>query len=145
MVLTSKQREKLVLELYSQGKTIKEIAKEAKMSFRDIGVILKETGKQEEQAQRQSIISSQAYKLFSEGKTAMQVAIDLSLRQNEVTILCREYWNLAQLDNLNAVYEETKGDIWPLVNLHVSIKAAGMNNQHIIRLLEIANNGLPAG
>jgi DNA-binding NarL/FixJ family response regulator len=36
MVLTSKQREKLVLDLYNEGKTIKEIAKEAKMSFRDI-------------------------------------------------------------------------------------------------------------
>jgi DNA-binding NarL/FixJ family response regulator len=42
MVLTNKQREKLVLDLYNEGKTIKEIAKEAKMSFRDIGVILKE-------------------------------------------------------------------------------------------------------
>jgi DNA-binding NarL/FixJ family response regulator len=37
MVLTSKQREKLVLDLYKEGKTIREIAKEAKMSFRDIG------------------------------------------------------------------------------------------------------------
>jgi DNA-binding NarL/FixJ family response regulator len=30
MVLTSKQREKLVLDLYKECKTIKEIAKEAK-------------------------------------------------------------------------------------------------------------------
>jgi transcriptional regulator len=51
MVLTNKQREKLVLDLYNEGKTIKEIAKEAKMSFRDIGVILKQAGKQEEQTQ----------------------------------------------------------------------------------------------
>ena len=41
MVLTSKQREKLVLDRYNEGKTIKEIAKEAKMSFRDISDILK--------------------------------------------------------------------------------------------------------
>lgn len=68
MVLTNRQREKLVLDLYNEGKTIREIAKEAKMSFRDIGVILKEVSKQEEQTQMQSI-SSQAYKLFSEGKT----------------------------------------------------------------------------
>ena len=33
MVLTSKQREKLVLDLYKECKTIKEIAKEAQMSF----------------------------------------------------------------------------------------------------------------
>jgi hypothetical protein len=41
------------------------------MSFRDIGYILKQAGKQEEQTQMQSI-SSQAYKLFSEGKTVLQ-------------------------------------------------------------------------
>ena len=84
MVLTSKQREKLVLDRYNEGKTIKEIAKEAKMSFRDIGYILKQAGKQEEQTQMQSI-SSQAYKLFSEGKTVLQVAIALSLRGHKVS------------------------------------------------------------
>jgi hypothetical protein len=40
IILTRQEREKLVLELYNQGKTIREIAKEARMSFRDIGVIL---------------------------------------------------------------------------------------------------------
>ena len=39
-ILTRKERERLVLQLYNQGKTIREIAKEARMSFRDIGVIL---------------------------------------------------------------------------------------------------------
>jgi Trp operon repressor len=33
-------RERFVLELYNQGKTIREIAKEVRMSFRDIGAIL---------------------------------------------------------------------------------------------------------
>lgn len=93
MVLTNKQREKLVLDLYNEGKTIKEIAKEARMSFRDIGVILKQAGKQEEHTQQQSI-SSQAYKLFSEGKTALQVAIALNLNDHEVTRLHTEYCNL---------------------------------------------------
>ena len=39
-ILTRQKRQRLVLELYNQGKTIREIAKEARMSFRDIGVIL---------------------------------------------------------------------------------------------------------
>ena len=39
-ILTRQERERLVLELYNQGKTIREIAKEARMSFRDIEVIL---------------------------------------------------------------------------------------------------------
>jgi DNA repair ATPase RecN len=143
MVLTNKQREKLVLYLYNEGKTIKEIAKEAKMSFRDIGVILKEVSKQEEQTQMQSI-SSQAYKLFSEGKTALQVAIALNLNDHEVTRLYREYCNLVGLDRLNEVYQELKGNIWPFVNLHKSVKAAGMSVQHVVKLLSIAANDLPS-
>jgi hypothetical protein len=39
-ILTRQERERLVSDLYNQGKTIREIAKEVRMSFRDIGVIL---------------------------------------------------------------------------------------------------------
>ena len=40
MVLTREEKEKLVLDLYNEGKSTREIAEEARMSFRDIGVIL---------------------------------------------------------------------------------------------------------
>jgi DNA-binding NarL/FixJ family response regulator len=39
-ILTRQERERLVLELYNQGKTYREIAKEARISPRDIGIIL---------------------------------------------------------------------------------------------------------
>jgi DNA invertase Pin-like site-specific DNA recombinase len=39
-IMTRQEREKLVRELYNQGKTYREIAKEARISPRDIGVIL---------------------------------------------------------------------------------------------------------
>ena len=39
-ILNRQERQRLVLELYNQGKSIREIAKEARISFRDIGVIL---------------------------------------------------------------------------------------------------------
>jgi DNA-binding NarL/FixJ family response regulator len=39
-ILTRQQRERLVLELYNQGKTYREISKEVRISPRDIGVIL---------------------------------------------------------------------------------------------------------
>ena len=43
MLLTSKQR-KTGFRPYKECKTIREIAKEAQMSFRDIGYILKQAG-----------------------------------------------------------------------------------------------------
>ena len=39
-ILTRQERERLVLELYNQGKTYREISKQARISPRDIGVIL---------------------------------------------------------------------------------------------------------
>jgi transposase len=163
-ILTRQERERLVLELYNQGKTIREIAKEARMSFRDIGVILNkaveekkeaskeqaqdnnnnaEENKQQEQQQHLSL-SAQAYKLFSEGKTPLEVAIALNLRESEATKFYREYWKLKQLHKLNIVYEETKGDIDPFLKLHKLSKAKGMGVKQVVTLLQIANNDLPA-
>jgi hypothetical protein len=39
-------------------------------------------------------VSSQAYQLFSEGKTPIQVAIELKPRNVQVTELYKEYRNL---------------------------------------------------
>jgi hypothetical protein len=53
------------------------------MSIRDISIILKEeeSKRQKYKDQQQEEISSKAYKLFSEGKTCVQVAITLNLGQ----------------------------------------------------------------
>jgi transposase len=115
MVLTRQERERLVLELYNQGKTIREIAKEARMSFRDIGAILNkvveektEGSKEQENAEKYQeqkglSLSAQAYKLFSDRKTPLEVAIALNLGESEATKFYREYWKLKQLHNLNMV------------------------------------------
>jgi DNA-binding NarL/FixJ family response regulator len=41
MQLNKTEKEKLVIELYNKGKTIREIAKEVHMSFGDISIIIK--------------------------------------------------------------------------------------------------------
>jgi cytidylate kinase len=118
-IMTRQERERLVLDLYTQGKTIREIAKEARMSFRDIGAILnkkleeKVEGSKEQQEEIQQLsVSSQAYKLFSDRKTPLEVAIALNLGESEATKFYKEYWKLRRLHNLNMVYEELRGDIW---------------------------------
>ncbi|MCD6036545.1 MAG: hypothetical protein K0S67_429 [Nitrososphaeraceae archaeon] len=146
-ILTRQERERLVLELYNQGKTYREISKQARISPRDIGVILNkvieektEASKEQqdndkaeqyqEQQQRQLSLSAQAYKLFSDRKTPLEVAIALNLKESEATKFYKEYWKLKRLHNLNMVYEETKGDIEPSV-------------RHVTNLLKIANTDLP--
>src|ERR687895_3002377 len=97
-ILTRQERERLVMELYyNQGKTYREIAKEARISPSDIGVILNkiveektEASKEQqdndkaeqyqEQEQQHLSLSSRAYNLFSDRKTPLEVAIALKLR-----------------------------------------------------------------
>ncbi len=49
MVLTRNQRKEIVIKLYEEGKTTREIAKLERMSLRDIGIILKSTIKNQSQ------------------------------------------------------------------------------------------------
>jgi transposase len=161
-ILTRQERERVVLDLYyNQGKTYREIAKEARISPRDIGIILNKAVKEktevsqeqqdninsknhnQENEQRLSL-SAQAYKLFSDRKTPLEVAIALNLREPEATKFYKEYWKLKQLHNLNMVYEELRGDIEPFLTLHKLSKAKGMGVKQVVNLLQIANNDLPA-
>jgi hypothetical protein len=145
MVLTREEKEKRILDLYNQGYNTRTIAQETHSSFRDIGAILKRAAQQKELGQVQverTSISTQAYRLFSEGKSVLQVAIDLQIKSNEAIEYQKEYWELNQLDSLSQLYEEVKGNIWPLVNLYRLSKSSGMNTGQIINLLKIANNDL---
>jgi cytidylate kinase len=104
MSMTKQERERVVLELYhNQGKTVREIAKEARMSFRNIGSILNKVQERKEQQQdmddnvsdknhqqeQHLSLSTQAYKLFSEGKAPIEVAVALNQRVRDNQILQR--------------------------------------------------------
>jgi hypothetical protein len=147
MVLTRDEKETLVLDLYNHRTPIRDIAREAGMSFRDIGRIIDKKEKEKEARERQVqqiTQSTQAYKLFSEGKSPIQVAVALNIREPEATQYYREYWKLRQLHSLNWVYEQVKDNIGYFVSLYIAAKVARMDVQHVIRLLEIANNHLPS-
>jgi hypothetical protein len=77
-------------------------------------------------------------------KRPLEVAIALNLRDAQVTELYKEYWNLKNLHDLNQVYEEIKEDMRYFLDLYRLSKTAGMNTQHIVNVLAIANNYLPS-
>jgi hypothetical protein len=102
MILTRQEKENLIIDLYNQRQNYKEIARTARVSVRDIKPVLEKAEKEREKKlglstqkrkdnesdnnQRQKLsIPSQAYQLFSEGKTPLEVAIELNLREGQVT------------------------------------------------------------
>jgi hypothetical protein len=165
MILTRHEKKKLVLELYNQGKTYREIAKEARMCPRDIGVIVNSEVKEQELKTEQEndnenqgtnnttekkleeqdlSLSTRAYKLFSKGKVPLEAAIALNLGEVEVTRYYKEYLKLKQLHGLYSAYEELEGEIEPFLKLYELSKAEDMGTREVVNLLEITNNDLPA-
>jgi transposase len=89
------EKEKRVIELHLEGKTIRDIAQEIHMGFKDIGRIIKTYEKQQaaiaskeklksdsSNIKKKLSKSSQAFKLFREGKKLTEVAIDLEIFWN---------------------------------------------------------------
>ena len=87
-------RERTVLELYKQGKSTRDIAKELRMSLRDISIILRNSqlsrgiaiskdNRSDNNNKSSDQKATQAYKLFSKGTKLSDVAIELGLREKE--------------------------------------------------------------
>ena len=89
-------------------------------------------------------LSTQAYKLFSQGKTPVEVAIDLDLSEKKVTKYYKEYWKLKGLYKLNLIHDEIKDDIVYFAKLYRLSKAVGKSAEDVVNLLNIANNDLHA-
>ncbi|MDQ3971483.1 MAG: hypothetical protein M3227_07330 [Thermoproteota archaeon] len=138
------EKKKWVTDLYyNQGKTTREIAEIERMSIRDISAILKEEESSRAKHKYQEV-SSKAYKLFSEKKSPVEVAIALNLREPEVTKLYREYWRLQGLHKVNLIYEEIGEDnIDGFVEFYNRAKEKGMGSMHMVKAVTIANEDLP--
>ena len=87
--------------------------------------------------------SSQAYRLFSKGKVPIEVAIELDLTEYETTKFYEEYLNLKQMHELRMIYEEIGGNIVHFLKLYKLSKAAHMNPQYVVNLLQMSNEYLP--
>jgi predicted DNA-binding protein YlxM (UPF0122 family) len=84
MVLSREEKEKMVLDLYYNKCYLQDIAKELRMSSNQIREIIKrheEKNNTIANKKKMLSLSSQAYKMFSEGKTNVEVAIKLDIPQ----------------------------------------------------------------
>jgi hypothetical protein len=145
MMLNRTEKEQRVIELYQQGKNIREIAHEVHMSFADIGAIerkvtgLQDDDKSKEQDKAQAILSkdSQAFALFSESKKPIEVAIKLDLKADVVDRLYQQFWRLEGLYQLNLVYKEIKRYIPSFLNLFKVMKQQKMmSEQNVVDALK---------
>ena len=85
--------------------------------------------------------ATQAYKLFSEGKKPVEVAIQLSLSEKEATRYYTEYWRLKRLYSLYHIYQESKGDLSYILKLCRLAKRQGITADNIEWFVNMVNIG----
>lgn len=77
--VTNKERIEKVTELYLKDWTQREIAKTLKMSLRDISTTIKEYESKRDKVKAEKSNAVKAFQLFLDGRSLVEVAIELDL------------------------------------------------------------------
>jgi hypothetical protein len=134
MITSREEKERRVIELYKQGKTIRDIAKEVHMSFGDIGDIIKKVNGVEDSKNKS--LESQAFQLFLQDKQLVEVAITLDIRADNVEALYREFCRLKGFDDLILAYDEIKHCLTDLLQLYATMKMHNMGTKDMVSALK---------
>lgn len=144
MLLSKKEKEKLVIELAQQGKTTREIAEIVHISLREIGKILRKiTGDEDpkiesEKLQRQRNLSdyAKAFHMFMQEKSLPEIVVSLDIDVNTVQAYYCDYLRAMNMKNLVDIYKEIGPDLLLFLYLYRQIKKEGLNKQEIAELIQ---------
>jgi predicted RNase H-like nuclease (RuvC/YqgF family) len=144
-VLSKHDKQQLVIKLHQEGKTMRDIASAAHISFSDIKKIIQSVnGEVDAIDLSNKSKSTQALHLFKNGKKPLEVAIALDLPESEVHDLQQEFYALNQLYDLSLAFMELKHDLDPFVTLYKILKKNRMlNKKYIFKLVIYAGQDLP--
>jgi hypothetical protein len=154
MLLGRKEKENLVIKLTLEGKTTREIAKQAHISLKDIGKIQhkligdehpsereKQIQQAEQEKQKRKSLSpyAQAFQMFKDRRALADVAIELDIKSSAVLDFYHDYLSLLRMNSLVTIYKELKKDFPILLHLYHRIKEEGLSKQDITDLLQNHN------
>jgi hypothetical protein len=81
-----------------------------------------------------------AYKLFSEGKSPLEVAAELNLPGPQVQQYYVEYLNLRKMHKVVTIYQENKNSIGYFLELFRLGKKKGVTPEQIMKLIQMADS-----
>jgi transcriptional regulator with XRE-family HTH domain len=132
---TPAEKEQCVIDMLERGYSYKQIMKECHVSPSTISSIKKkvigseydETSKVAAQISKET----QALKLFSEGKTLLQVATDLDIAADFVFVIYQNFQRLRNMEAFISSYEQVKGNIQPFLHLFDLMNGLGMTPEQV--------------
>ena len=158
MLISKKEKEKLVIQFAHEDKTTREIAKQVHISLRDIGAIIrKETGddkedliakerqkqddeqqKEKEKQKRLKFLSpyARSFQMFKDRKPLEDVAIELDLDTDTVLFYYEDYLRLLKMGWLVKIYKDLRNDFPLFIYLYKRIKKEGLNKHDITDLVK---------
>ena len=143
-VLNKYDKEQLVIKLHQEGKTMRDIAAAAHISFSDIKKIIRSIDGNQITDLSNKSKATQALYLFEQGKKPIDIAIELDISYSEVFELQQKYFSLKELYDLAFVYMEIGNDLSSFMELFKLLKRNKMlHKKQILKFLSYANEDLP--
>ena len=150
-ILNKYEKEKKVIELHKQGKTLKDIATIVHMSFRDIAKIIKKYERQKElQAKKEESnqssqpkkpsISSQAFILFKEGKQIDEVKVLLDIPFKFAIKYWVQYLKSTRMYECFEFYQNHSYDIPTFLSINTFLERSDIYGKDIVNVLRTAND-----
>src|SRR5918996_2367488 len=156
MYLSKEEKERRIIDLYyNQGKTSREIVEELRVSPNYVSAVLKKHEEEENAAAVSKIKDEQqenktsrevaSFKLFSEGKNPIEVAIELKLSEEEVTQFYKGFLKLKGLHKFSIIYEKYIHHIPHILKLCRQAEKEGVDIEQLVKLAKLADENNPVG
>jgi transposase len=159
VLISRKEKEKLVIQFAHEGKTTREIAKQVHISIKDIGTIIrKETGddkedhliakekqkqddeqqKEKEKQKRLKFLSpyARSFQMFKDKMPLEDVAIELDIDTDTVLYYYEDYLRLLKMGWLVKIYKDLKNDFPLFIHLYQIIKKEVLNKHDMTVLVK---------
>lgn len=152
-MLNKFQKQERVLQLHRQGKTIREISKEAHMAFRDISKIIKAYDKKSRLGNiienkdinknhhiKKLSTGNRAFKLFLKNKKPVEVAIELNMSYQEVDKYWSQFLKLEKKYEAYEFYDIFQYEMPQLLAIGGFIRRNNIDTANISNILKYASN-----
>jgi hypothetical protein len=145
------EKDKKVIEMHSQGSTIRDIASVVHMSFRNISKIIKDYDrkkrletKREENNQSSTIkklsISSRAFILFKEGKKIDEAKVLLDIPFKLAIRYWKQYLKSIRMFESFEFYQDHSYDIPTLLSINTFMKRNNISGNDVVNVLRNVDN-----
>src|SRR5215208_4028558 len=156
LFISKEEKARRIIDLYyNQGKTYQEIVEELNVSPNYVSAVLKKHEEEEnaaavtkikhEQQENKTSKEVASFKLFSEGKNTIEVAIELKLSEEEVTQFYKGFLKLKGLYKFGIIYEKHVHHIPYILKLCGEAEKEGVDVQALIQLAKLADENNPVG